>query len=125
MAKQTLLSVPGMQRDALLAQMPPWYRPNPTRPYTRSKTDVYLNFDCPCGQRKQNIYVGKAKGPELAAKLAAAIIKEHEACQTPAAAPPESAEESIAQSKAEIQRLEKALGQQRRYRLSSTVRTAC
>ena len=116
MAKQQKLSAPAMHRAALYAQMPSWFDRDST--FTTSPDRVHLAFvkPCVCGERKQSVYVGKAQGPELAAKLAAAVDRKHKTCHgqtTTAAAPPESAL-ALSQLQATIHDLERQLKRQKR-----------
>jgi hypothetical protein len=113
MAQQTLLSAAGFDyKTSLFAQLPSWFDKKGCK-FTEGPTDVYLYFSkaCSCGKAKQSVSVGKTKGTERAAMLAAAVSRVHEKCQTAAA--PQTDEEVIAVAQSEIARLNKAVNVQR------------
>ena len=102
-----------------LQSTPAWFERVGSKVNKKGKTGVYVNFAkpcCGCGLRQQSIGVGSSTGLAKAQIIGDAIKRVHENCQavTDATETCTAPQDPFLASAAEIERLEKELGQQRR-----------
>jgi hypothetical protein len=101
---------------AMLQFAPPWFQRVGSTVKKKGLRDVYVNFAVACSgcnKKQQTISVGNSNGLAKATLIGDAIKRKHDQCQvvTPSCTAPQ---DPFLASAAEIERLEKELGQQRR-----------
>ena len=124
MAQQKLLT--PCPHAAMLQFAPPWFQRVGSTVKKKGLRDVYVNFAVACSgcnKKQQTISVGNSNGLAKATLIGDAIKRKHDQCQvvTPSCTAPQ---DPFLVSAAEIERLEKELGQQRRQMDNSAMTKA-